>query len=80
MASPDTDQTASNVEEGAGMGNGHAHGGPALPHSAHAGHAGHAGHASHAVHTPMSIAQVSDSATGQPVPADGVAVVDTDPT
>ena len=31
-------------------------------------------------HSPMSIGQVSDTATGQPVRSDGVAAVDSDPT
>jgi pyruvate dehydrogenase E1 component len=65
MASPDIDQTGSEVIEEAGGANGRSEGGGTLPRGAHA---------------PMSIGQVSDSTSGQPVRADGVAAVDTDPT
>ena len=53
MASPDIDQTGSEVEPG-----------QPLPLGAHAH---------------MSIGQVTDSTTGQPVPVDGTSVVDSDP-
>jgi len=62
MASPDIDQTDSDVVDPAEVQSGQAGG---LPRGAHAA---------------MSIGQVSDSTSGQPVPTDGVAEVDTDPT
>ena len=65
MASPDIDQTGSDVVDEAGGANGRSGAGGNLPRGAHA---------------PMSIGQMSDSTTGQPVRADGVAAVDSDPT
>jgi pyruvate dehydrogenase E1 component len=65
MASPNIDQTGSDVVEGADASNGHSGAGGELPRGGHA---------------PMSIGQMSDSTSGQPVPADGVAAVDADPT
>ncbi|MFO0190954.1 MAG: pyruvate dehydrogenase (acetyl-transferring), homodimeric type [Planctomycetia bacterium] len=54
MASPEIDQTTSEIEQAQG-----------LPPGAHA---------------PMSIGQVSDTASGQPERVDGVSAVDSDPT
>jgi pyruvate dehydrogenase E1 component len=54
MASPEIDQTASEIEQA-----------QSLPPGAHA---------------PMSIGQVSDTASGQPERVDGVSAVDSDPT
>ena len=65
MASHNIDQTGSDVVEGADTSNELSAGGGELPLGGHA---------------PMSIGQMSDSTSGQPVPADGVAAIDTDPT
>ena len=66
MASPNIDQTGSDVVEGVDTANGLSGGGSGeLPRGGHA---------------PMAIGQMSDSTSGQPVPADGVAAVDADPT
>jgi pyruvate dehydrogenase E1 component len=64
MASPDIDQTGSDVaDQAGGHGNGQVDEG--LPRG---------------VHTPMSISQMGGSATGQPERSDGVSAVDADPT
>ncbi len=65
MASHNIDQTGSDVVEGADTSNELSAVGGELPLGGHA---------------PMSIGQMSDSTSGQPVPADGVAAIDTDPT
>ena len=65
MASPNIDQTGSDVVEGVDTANGLSGGGGELPRGGHA---------------PMAIGQMSDSTSGQPVPVDGVAAVDADPT
>jgi pyruvate dehydrogenase E1 component len=65
MASREIEQSGSEVVEAAGVANGHPGGGVAGPEVGPG---------------PMSIGQVSDSSAGQPVPADGVTSVDSDPT
>jgi len=65
MASPDIDLTGSDVLEEADGANGRSGSIGALPQGAHAA---------------MSIGQMSDSTSGQPVRADGVVAVDADPT